>query len=89
MFSKDFFNLVLFCKDIKPRYGRTRTRGFFLTVSLFNYLYAIHKSFETFKTFSKTVFLKKTAVLYISAIFVVIYKLTVTSFTCKSNKIST
>ena len=59
MFSKDFFNLVLFCKDIKPRYGRTRTRGFFLTVSLFNYLYVIRKSFETFITLSKTVFLKK------------------------------
>ena len=24
-----FFNLVLVCKDIKPRYGRTRTKDFF------------------------------------------------------------
>ena len=30
----DFFNLVLVCKDIKPRYGRTRTRGFFSTVRI-------------------------------------------------------
>ena len=29
----DFFNLVLFCKDIKPRYGRTWARGYFLTVN--------------------------------------------------------
>ena len=28
MFFNDFFNLVLVCKDIEPRYVRTRTRGF-------------------------------------------------------------
>ena len=32
MFFSDFFNLVLVCEDIEPRYGRTRTRDFFSTV---------------------------------------------------------
>ena len=32
MFFNNFFNLVLGCNDIEPRYGRTRTRVFFLTV---------------------------------------------------------
>ena len=36
MFFNDFFNLVLVCKDIEPRYGRTRTRGFFSTVKIRN-----------------------------------------------------
>ena len=34
MFLNDFFNLVLVCKDIKPKHGRTKTRGFFSTVSV-------------------------------------------------------
>ena len=29
MFFNDFFNLVVDCKDVDPRYGRTRLRGFF------------------------------------------------------------
>ena len=29
MFFSDFFNLVLVCKVIKPRYGRIKTRGLF------------------------------------------------------------
>ena len=29
MVFNDFLNLVLVCKDIEPRYGRARTRGFF------------------------------------------------------------
>ena len=32
MFFNDFFNLVLVCKDIEPRYGRTRARDFFSIV---------------------------------------------------------
>ena len=28
----EFFDLVLVCKDTEPRYGRTRTRGFFSAV---------------------------------------------------------
>ena len=39
MFFTDFFNLVLVCKDIEPRYGRTRTRGFWR-------VYLIGKDFE-------------------------------------------
>ena len=42
MFFNDFLNLVLACKDIKLRYRRTRTRGFFSTVrvaSFYNELY--------------------------------------------------
>ena len=31
MFSNDFINLDLVCKDIEPRYGKTRTRGFYST----------------------------------------------------------
>ena len=37
MFFNDFFNLVLVCKDIEPRYGRTRTRDFFLTVRVVSF----------------------------------------------------
>ena len=45
----DFFNLVLVCKDIEPRYGRTRTRGFFSTVRVVYFqVYVIHKPFDTF-----------------------------------------
>ena len=29
MFFNDFLNLVLFCKDIEPRYGRTRQEASF------------------------------------------------------------
>ena len=32
MFANDFFNLVLDCKVIVPKYGITRTKGFFSTV---------------------------------------------------------
>ena len=32
MFFDYFFNWVLVCKDIEPRYRRTRDRGFFSTV---------------------------------------------------------
>ena len=34
MFFNDFFNLVLVCKDIELRYGRTRTNGIFSTVRI-------------------------------------------------------
>ena len=27
MFFNDFFNLVLVCKDMEPRYGRTRMKN--------------------------------------------------------------
>ena len=37
MHFNDFFNLVLFCKDIEPKYGRTRTRGFFSTVRVVSF----------------------------------------------------
>ena len=43
----DLFILVLVCKDIEPRFGRTR--GFFSTVKIvFNYVYVIHKFPELF-----------------------------------------
>ena len=32
MFFNNFLNLVLVCKDTEPRYGKTRTRGFFSTI---------------------------------------------------------
>ena len=37
MFFNDFFNVVLVCKDIGPRYGRTRTRGFFSAVRVVSF----------------------------------------------------
>ena len=37
MLFNDFFNLVLVCKDIEPRYGRTRTRGFSSTVRVVSF----------------------------------------------------
>ena len=37
MFFNDFFDLVVVCKDIEPRYGGTRTRGFFSTVRLVSF----------------------------------------------------
>ena len=32
-----FFNLVIVCEDIEPRYGRTRTRGLFSTVRVVSF----------------------------------------------------
>ena len=34
MCFNNFFNLVLVCKELETRYGRTRTRGFFSNFSL-------------------------------------------------------
>ena len=36
-FLNDFFNLSLFDKDIEPRYGRTRTKGFFSTARVVSF----------------------------------------------------
>ena len=37
MFFNDFFNLVLVCKDIEPRYGRTWARSIFSTFRFWNF----------------------------------------------------
>ena len=37
MFFDGFLNLVLVCKDIELRYGRTRTREFFPTVRVVSF----------------------------------------------------
>ena len=42
MFFNDFFNLVLVCKDIEARYGRTRTRDFFSTVRVVSLTTCMH-----------------------------------------------
>ena len=37
MFFNDFFNLILVCKDIEPRYGKTRAKGFFSSVRVVSF----------------------------------------------------
>ena len=44
----DSFNLVLDCKDIEPKYRRTRTRGFLSTVRVISLTTCmLSMSFET------------------------------------------
>ena len=62
MFCNDFLNLVLVCKDVEQRYGRTRTRGFFSTVRLFTFtssMLAISFLEHLFLKFSGYSFFKK------------------------------
>ena len=42
MFFSNFFNIFLVCKDIKQRYGRTKTRDVFLTVRVVSYILSIN-----------------------------------------------
>ena len=53
MLLDDLFNLVLVCKDIEPRYGRTRTREFFSTVRSVSFTTCI-----LFKNLLKQLFIK-------------------------------
>ena len=45
MFFNDFFNLDLLCKNIEAKHGMFLFNCY---SNLFNYVYVIHKSFETF-----------------------------------------
>ena len=45
MFFNDFLNFFLVCKDIEPRCGRTRARGFFSTVRVVSWLCVCLKFF--------------------------------------------
>ena len=43
MVFHDIFNLVQIYKDIEPRYGRTRTRGFFSVVRVVSFTSLFYK----------------------------------------------
>ena len=58
----DSFNLVLVCKDIEPRNGRTRTRGYFRTftvVSLTRYMLYLNFLKHSFIKSLRLLFVKK------------------------------
>ena len=64
MFLDDLFNLVLVCKDIEPKYGRTRTREFFSTVRSVSFTTCM-----LFKNLLKHLFIKCSGLPFFKEIF--------------------